>query len=254
MMMLAFPDFRKRCVSIVALIVLPVLFVMVPSTILAVQGSCNVNVAVSPASNSVPIGGTVVFTVSIKSNCGTDHIGWGPQVVSPTPVVKCDKQGVCTSNGPVFHQGSYKVVGSGTQQFTASATADTLMTTWTIRVVASDVTHCCSSASATFTLTVNNFSVTANPTSIDVGAGQTATSTITTSAQNGFTGTIYFSVNQPSYVCNLQPGPVTLTATNNSVNSILTCNFPTGTFTVTVTGTPYNGVPSRTATITVTVK
>src|SRR4029077_2002100 len=245
---------RQNRFSIIALIVLPVLFVMVPSTVVTVQGSCNINVAVSPASNSVPIGGTVVFTVSIKSNCGTDHIGWGPQVISPTPVVKCDKQGVCTSNGPIFHQGTYKVVGSGTGQFTASATDNTLMTTWTIQVVALDVTHCCSRASpATVTRTFNNFSVTANPTSIDVGAGQTATSTITTSGQNGFAGTIYFSVNQPSYTCNLQPGPVTLTATNNSVNSILTCNFPSGTFTVAVTGTPYSGVPSRTATITVTV-
>jgi hypothetical protein len=233
--------------------ILPIFLLAIPQTVAPVQAGCSIHVAVSPASNSVPIGGTVVFTVSIKSSCGTDHIGWGPQVISPTPVVTCDKQGVCTSNGPVFHQGSYKIIGSGTQQFTASATDNTLMTTWTIQVVASDVTHCCSSASATFTLTVNNFSVTANPTSIDVGAGQTATSTITTSGQNGFTGTIYFSVNQPSYLCDLQPGPVTLTATNNSVNSILTCNFPTGTFTVTVTGTPYNGVPSRTATITVTV-
>jgi hypothetical protein len=243
---------RQNRFSIIALMILPVIL-LVPSTVVAVQGSCNINIAVSPASNNVPIGGTVVFTVSIKSNCGTDHIGWGPQVISPTPVVKCDKQGVCTSNGPVFHQGSYKVVGSGTQQFTASATDNTLMTTWTIRVVAIDVTHCCSTASATFTLTVNNFSVTANPTSLHVAAGQTATSTITTSGQNGFTGTIYFSVNQPSYACNLQPGPVTLTVTNNSVNSILTCNLPTGTFTVTVTGTPYNGVPSRAATVSVTV-
>src|SRR5690348_764225 len=108
---------RQNWYSTIALIVLPIVFVAVPSTVAAVQGSCNINVSVSPASNSVPIGGTVVFTVAIKSNCGTDHIGWGPQIVSPTPVVKCDKQGVCTSNGPVFHQGSYKVVGSGTQQF-----------------------------------------------------------------------------------------------------------------------------------------
>lgn len=245
---------RQNRYSIISLIVLPVLFVMVPSSIAAVQGSCNINVAVSPTSNSVPIGGTVAFAVSIKSNCGTDHIGWAPQAISPTPIVKCDKQGVCTSNGPVFHQGSYKVIGSGTQQFTASATDNTLMTTWTIRVVASDVTHCCSTTSATLTLTVDNFSVTVNPTSVHVAAGQTATSTVTTSGQNGFTGSIYLSFDQPGYVCNLQgPYPVPLTATNNSVNSILTCNFPAGTFTVTVTGTPYSGVPSRSATITVTV-
>src|SRR5690242_11979325 len=172
---------RQNRFAIIALIILPAFLLAIPQTVVPVQAGCSIHVAVSPVSNSVPIGGTVVFTVSIKSSCGTDHIGWGPQVVSPTPVVKCDKQGVCTSNGPVFHQGSYKVIGSGTQQFTASATDNTLMTTWTVRVVASDVTHCCSTDSATFTLTVNNFSVTANPTSIVVSAGQTATSTITTS-------------------------------------------------------------------------
>lgn len=245
---------RHARFSTLALMVLPILFVMVPSTVIPV-GACGVHVSVSPTSNSVPIGGTVVFTVSIKSSCGTDHIGWGPRVISPTPVTTCNKQGVCTSNGPVFHQGSYKTIGSGTQQFTASATNTTLMTTWTAEVVASDVTHCCTSDSATFTLTVNNFTVTANPTSISAAAGQTISSTITTAGQNGFSGTIYFSVNQPSYVCTSTPnGPVTLTPTNNSINTILTCTFPAGTFVVTVTGTPYSGVPSRTATITVIAK
>jgi hypothetical protein len=129
------------------------------------------------------------------------------------------------------------------------------LTTWTIQVTASDVTHCCSSDSATITLTITDFTVTASPTSVAVSPGQTASSTITAAGQNGFSGTIYYSVNQPSYTCNMQPnGSVTLTATTTSVNSILSCNFPAGTFTVTITGTPYDGVPSRTATVTITVK
>ena len=218
------------------------------------NAGCSVHVAVSPTSNSVPIGGTVVFGVSIKSSCGTDHIGWGVGATSPTPTVKCDKQGVCTTNAPLIHQSTYHVVGSGSSSFTATPTDQTLMTTWTFTVSASDVSHCCASSSTTVTLTVTNFAVTASPSSLTVQAGQTATSTITTSGQNGFTGSIYLSFDQPGYVCSLQgPYPVTLSSSVNSVNSILTCNFPKGTFTVTVTGTPFSGVPSRTATVTITV-
>ena len=215
---------------------------------------CSVHLTVSPTSNSVHRGGTVVFNISIKSSCGTDHIGWGAGVTSPTPIVKCDKQGVCTTNAPLLHQSTYHVVGSGSSSLTATATDQTVMTTWTISVSASDVTHCCASSSTTVTLTVTNFSVTASPSTLTVQAGQTASSTITTSGQNGFTGSIYLTVDQPSYVCTLQgPYPVSLTATVTSVNSVLSCTFPRGTFTVTITGTPYAGVPLRTATINITV-
>ena len=210
---------------------------------LIANGSGSVKVTVSPTSNSVPRGGTVVFYVTIKSSSTTDHIGWGAAVTSPTP----------TSNGPVLHQSTYHVIGSGTTTFTASATNTTLLTTWTITVTARDVTHCCASDSTTVTLTVTDFTVLASPTTVKVSSGQSATSTITASGQNGFSGTIYYSVNEPSYTCNLQPSSATLGTTVTSASSTLSCNFPTGKFAVTITGTPFSGVPSHTATVTITV-
>lgn len=207
----------------------------------SVQGSGGVHVTVSPASNSVLRGGTVVFFVSIKSSSGTDHIAWGAQVTSPKSA----------SNPPTITQSTYKVVGSGSSTFTATPSSQTPLITWTITVTAVDATHCCASDSTTVTLTVTDFTLTASPTSVTVETGQTASSTVTTSGQNGFAGTIYFSVNQPSYLCSLQPSSVTLSSSSPSVNSVLSCTFPKGSFTVTITGTPFNGVPSRTATVTI---
>lgn len=196
----------------------------VPLYPVAVSGSCNFSLTVSPTSSSVTRGSTTVFGISIKSGCGTDHIGWGPVVSSPTPTVKCDKNGVCTSNGPILHQSTYHTIGSGSGTFTASATQDTLLTTWTITVTASDVTHCCVTHSESVTLTVNDFTLTANPTSVKVSASQTAYSSITVTSVNGFVGTIYYSGNYPSatttgIACNLQPDPVTLTSTVTSIAS-----------------------------------
>jgi hypothetical protein len=222
------------------------------------SGACNFTLTVSPTSTSVARGSYVVFGISVKSGCGTDHIAWGPFVSSPTPTVTCDKNGVCTSDGPVLHQSSYHTIGSGGGSFTAGATQTTLLTTWTITVTASDVTHCCVSRSETVTLTVDDFTVTANPTSVRISAGQTAYSTITAAGVNGFTGTIYYSGNYPSaattgIACNLQPDPVTISTTAISVTSSLSCNGTPGSYTVILNASPYNGSPVRSATVAITI-
>ncbi len=231
---------------------------MLPSYPIPASGGCNFQLTVSPTSGSVVRGTTTVFSISIKSSCGTDHIGWGPSVTSPTPKVTCDKNNVCTSNGPLLHQSTYHTIGSGSGTFTATATDATLLTTWTITVTASDVTHCCVVRSVNVFLTVTDFMITANPTSAKVSSGQTATSTITTTGVNGFSGTIYYSVNMPSatttgLACNLQPSSVTLSSAVTSAASTLTCSGTKGSYTVIVTGTPYSGVPSRSASVSITV-
>jgi hypothetical protein len=91
-----------------------------------------------------------------------------------------------------------------------------------------------------------------------VAAGQTATSTVTATAINGFSQTLYYSFNEPSattngLACNLQPDPVTFSSTVTSINSTLSCSGTPGTYTVDISASPYNGVPVRTATVTITV-
>ncbi len=224
---------------------------------IAVAG-CGIQLTVSPTSTSVARGASVAFNISIKSSCGTDHIGWGPAVTSPTPTVKCDKKGVCTTDGPVLQQSTYHVIGSGGGSFTAAATNATLLTTWTITVTASDVTHCCTSRSENVLLTTDDFLLAASPKSVTVPAGQTAQSTITVSSVNGFTGTIYYTTNTPSAIttgisCNLQPDPVTLTATVTSISSTLSCSGTPGSYTVVTDASPYNGSPVRSASVSITI-
>ncbi len=208
------------------------------------------------ATVSIPRGASGVFSISIKSSCGTDHIGWGPSVTSPTPTVTCDMNNVCTSNGPVLHQSSYHTIGSGGGTFTATATSTTLLTTWTITVTASDVTHCCVVHSVNVFLTVTDFTVAANPASLSIPAGQTGNSTLTATGHNGFTGTLQYSGTiSPSagLSCNLQPAIVTLDSTITSASSTLSCSGTKGTYTITETLTPWSYVTSRNVTITFSV-
>ena len=244
---------------LVAVLVLSVAEI-IPMYPITASGGCNFKLTVSPPSSSVPRGASVAFQISIKSSCGSDHIGWGAFVSSPTPTVTCDKNNVCTSNGPLLHQSSYHTIGSGGGTFTASATGTTLLTTWTITVTASDVTHCCVSHSVTVTLTVTDFTVTANPTSLTVPAGQTGNSILTATGQNGFAGTVQYSGTiSPSppwpagLSCNLQPAIVNLDSTTTSASSTLSCSGTRGTYAVTETLTPWSYVTSRNVTITITV-
>ncbi len=132
------------------------------------------------------------------------------------------------------------------------------MTTWTITVTASDVSHCCVTHSVNVVLTVNDFTVTANPTSVKIPSGQIAYSTITVTSVNGFSGTIYYSGNYPSaattgIACNLQPDPVTLSATVTSVASTLSCNGTPGSYTIILDASPYSGSPVRSVNVAIAI-
>src|SRR5438093_2102139 len=92
----------------------------------------------------------------------------------------------------------------------------------------------------------NDFNIAANPTSITVNAGISASSNLSVSAPNGFTGLVSLSVNSTS--CNISP-----TSVMGSGNSTLSCNFASeGVTNVAVTST--NGSLSHSATVTYTVQ
>jgi hypothetical protein len=129
--------------------------------------------------------------------------------------------------------------------------------TYTITVTTHD-TQSGRSQSSSVTLTVNNFTVRASPTSITVPSGQTATSTVTTTGFNGISGTIYYSDNMPSattsgLACNLQPARVTLSSTVTSANSTLSCSGTPGSYNVVIDASPFNGSPVRSVTVAITV-
>src|SRR5436309_7972697 len=87
------------------------------------------------------------------------------------------------------------------------------------------------SHSATVTYTVQDFTLTASPTSIEVNAGVTSNSTVTVTALQGFNGLVSLATN--STACTVFP-----TRLFGSGSSALSCVFPSAsTVQVTVTGT-----------------
>jgi hypothetical protein len=104
-----------------------------------------------------------------------------------------------------------------------------------------------------------DFSITANPTTLTIRAGTSATSLLTISSLNGFTGIVSLSATISPLVRHgpsptLSPMSVTLSSggTGSSTLTVSTArNTPTGTYTVTVTGV--SGSISHSVTVTVTV-
>jgi len=217
---------------------------------LAARAACSqkdFTLTISPTSTSLTRGSTDGFRITIASVCGlTGDIGWGVAITSPS-----------STTGLTIHQATYHVFlssthtsGSGT--FSVNASQSAALTTYTLTVTARDTTLGLSH-SVTATLIVDDFTLTANPTKAKVSRGQTAFSTITVTGENGFSGTINYSVNEPSYVCNLQPDPVALSSTTTSISSTLSCNFSSGTNTVSISAAPNSGSPVRSLTVTITV-
>ena len=211
----------------------------------------------TPTNVMVTRGATVLIGITITSVCGlVGNIGISPSVAAPAHTA---------TNGVALHQATYRPIvltathTSGGASFTAVTTANTLMTTWTITVTAFDESNGSLRHSANISLTVDDFSITANPTSITTSMGKTVTSAVSATSLNGFSGQIFYSgLLSPSTVspesCNLQPPQPTLGA-GSSVTSTLTCKFDTkGTYTMVETATPFDGVPSHNVTITFTVK
>ena len=230
-------------------------------------------ITVSPATLTIVKGGPLGrIGVGFTSLCGlSGTINFGVRGVSPQATVTCNSKGVCSSNGLVFRQCCYdlplKANGGTGNSITVNATKNTLATTYQVKITGTNVqggccygiTHSANVTIAVNTCCVPSFTVAANPTSITVKPGQTATSAITATGTGGFNAQIFYSgVISPSSAssesCNLQPPQPTLTPSNPSVTSQLVCSFPTaGTYTVTETVAPSGGIPTRTVVVAIIV-
>ena len=105
------------------------------------------------------------------------------------------------------------------------------------------------SANVTYNVTipVQDFTISANPSTLTFNAGVAGNSTITVSSQNGFIGTVTLTVttNSTNLACTLSPA----TITGGSGNSFLSCRGPAaGNYVANVTGT--SGTRSHSATVT----
>ncbi len=131
--------------------------------------------------------------------------------------------------------------GSGTSTLSCTFTS-TPTTTVTVKGISGSLSH---SATVTYTVTgLPDFTISATPTAVSVTEGMAATSTITISSLNGFTGNVALS--SDNNACTLTPA----TVTSSSGTSTLSCTFTTtGMVTVTVTGTSGSLTHSTTVTI-----
>jgi subtilase family serine protease len=79
-----------------------------------------------------------------------------------------------------------------------------------------------------------NYSVSANPTSVDVSSGQSGTSTITVQATGGFSGTVTLSCSVSSSTakmgCTVSPSSVSLSSTTTSATAMLTVTTASSSF------------------------
>jgi hypothetical protein len=146
--------------------------------------------------------------------------------------------------------GTNPTTGTSVLTFTASSTATTGTSTITITGTSGTLTHTTSVSLTISAPATPNFSLSASPSSVSVTQGGTATSTITETPSNGFTGSVTLSASG-------LPSGVTAAFGTNPTTSTSVVTFTastsatTGTATVTITGT--SGTLTHTTTISLTV-
>src|SRR5438094_3367749 len=187
-------------------------------------------IAASPTTVTVPAGVAGTSTVTVTAVNGF------AQVVSLTLTI-VPSSGLTCSLTPTSISGS----GTSTLSCIGSAGSFTVTVTGTSGAL---------SRSATVTYAVQDFAIAASPTSVTVFAGTAATSTITLTSFQGFSGVVSLtSTISPAtgLTCTLTPTSVT-----GSGTSTLSCSGNAGSYAVTVTGSS-SGL-SHSATVTFTVQ
>jgi hypothetical protein len=99
----------------------------------------------------------------------------------------------------------------------------------------------------------NDFSISANPTSLSIAQGSSGTSTISTAVTSGSAGTVSLSASVSPSGPTASLNPTSVTAGNSSTLTVnVGSSVAAGTYTVTVTGTEGSATHSTSVTITVT--
>ena len=200
---------------------------------LTVQAPPDFSVGVTPSSQSVASGTSAVYTVSVGSLNGF------------TGSVALSLSGL-SSGSASFTPSS--VTGAGNAQLTiTSAPPGTY--SLTITGASGGVSH---AVSATLTVFVRDFTLSASPASITVSRGQTAAYTLSTSAIGGFTGTVTLSSTGAPYgsTSSFTTNPIT-TPGSSTLRVRTTGSTSRGTYTIRVTGTSGSSAHQSTVTLVV---
>ncbi len=99
----------------------------------------------------------------------------------------------------------------------------------------------------------NDFSISANPTSLSIAQGSSGTSTISTAVTSGTAGTVNLTASVSPSGPTASLNPTSVTAGNSSTLTVsVGSTVPTGNYTVTVTGVEGSATHSTSVTVTVT--
>lgn len=190
--------------------------------------------ALSPT--SVVQGGSATSTISTAVTSGSAQS------------VALSASGLPSGATAAFNPSSVSSGGSSTLTVTTASTTPPGTYPITITGTGTSATH---STSASLTVTGNDFSISANPTSLSLAQGAAGSSTISTAVTSGSAGTVSLTVSgTPSgAVASLTPASVTAGAT--SALNVSAGTAAPGTYTLTVTGT--EGAATHSTSVALTV-
>ncbi len=182
----------------------------------------------SPSTLALQAGTSGSFTITLNSRGGFAGNVTLSGTVSPN---------VLNGAGISINPTTISLGSGGTGSSAVTANAGTVAGTYTIQVtgVSGSLTRL-----VVMTLNVVDFGVSASPTAISLSQSHSATSTITLSSLNGFSGNVALSANAPAgFTATLNPTTVSLTSGGTATSTLTITATGTqisGTYTVTVTG------------------
>ena len=206
-------------------------------TVTGVSGSIRINVpvtltvqdfslTVSPSSQSVAAGGNAVYTVS---TAGLNGLGFNENVTLSVSGGLPSGATATFSPNPIAGVGSSTLTitvptatAAGNYQFTVSGASGTLSHT---------------STTLTLTVVAPDFTISASPSSISILPGGCASYNVSTTALNGFTGTISLSQSGAPSGASATFSPLSITGAGSSTLTVCTnSSTPAGSYTITITG------------------
>jgi CSLREA domain-containing protein len=191
--------------------------------------------AASPTSQTVLAGGNISYSVSSAAQNGF------------TGNVELSLSGLPARTSATFSPVS--ISGSGSSTISVATSSATPAGTYLLTITGTSGSL---SRSTTVTLVVTSFAVSATPSSQTVTAGGNANYTVSTTAQNGFSGAVALSASGLPSGVSASFSPASLTGSGTSTLSVTTLSSTApGTYTLTITGA--SGSLTRTTTITLVV-
>lgn len=195
----------------------------------------------TPSSQSVVVGGTASYTVSVAALNGfSGAVNLSVCGGAPTGVT------------PTFTPAS--ITGSGSATFSIATSAATPLGTYTICIAGASgsLTHTTSVSLTVNSVPAGDFTLSATPGSQTVNAGDVAFYTVSTSALNGFNGTVTLSASGPGgdIFVDLSPGSIA-GAGSASLSVSTSSTTSAGTYLISITGT--SGSLSHTTSVAITV-